>query len=269
MNKKGQPKKRKLKLKAKILIRLLLVILVFVAVLFYVLNIDTKNIVIKGTTNIKDAEIIRISGLKDYPKLFKLNKKKIKDNIKTNPLVDDVKIKRNIFGKITIDIKESKILFFYKYDNKFVTASGNRVDNNEDYYGYPTLINFTPDTIFEGFVNGLNKVDYEIIKMINEIEYNPYKSQNGNTIDNNRFILKMNDQNTVYIDIPNIKNLNKYTTIIATPDMEKTKGIVYLDTMNDQIVFRSYDAIQKEQEDLTKKNEENEEENEDKKETGD
>ena len=94
-----------------------------------------------------------------------------------------------------------------------------------------------------------------VFKMVNEIEYNPYKSQDGSTIDNNRFILKMNDGNTVYIDIPNIKNLNKYTTIIATPDMDKTKGVIYLDTINDQIVFRSYDAIQKESEDKAKKSE--------------
>ena len=95
--------------------------------------------------------------------------------------------------------------------------------------------------------------------MINEIEYNPYKSSKGNTIDENRFILKMNDGNTVYIDIPNIKNLNKYTTIIATPDMEKTKGVVYLDTINEQIVFRSYDAIKQEENERTKKAEEQKE----------
>lgn len=256
MKKKGQQKKKKLKSSAKILIRLLLVILVLVVAFFYLLNIDTKNIVIKGTNSIKDSEIIRLAGLKDYPKLYRINTKKMKNAIKTNPLVEEVKIKRNIFGKITIDIKETKILFFYKYDNKFIKENGERIDNNDSYYGFPTLINFTPDTIFEGLITGLNKVDYEIIKMINEIEYSPYKDKSGKTIDNNRFVLKMNDGNTVYIDIPNIKNLNKYTTIIATPDMEKTKGVVYLDTMNDQIVFRSYDAIQKESDDKAQKSEE-------------
>ena len=254
MKRKGQ--KKKLKSRAKVLLKLLFVVLVLTVALFYLLNIDTKTIIIKGNNTIRDVEILRISGLKDYPKLFRLNTKEVKNSIKSIPLVEDVKIKRNIMGKITIEIKETKILFFYKYDNKYIVESGERIDNNDDFFGYPTLINFTPDTIFEGLVNGLNKVDYEILKMINEIEYSPYKAKSGNTIDNNRFILKMNDGNTVYIDTPNIKNLNKYTTIIATPDMEKEKGVVYLDTMNEQIVFRSYDAIKKEEEAKANKDEE-------------
>jgi len=257
MKKKGQ---KRLRLKAKIILRLLIVVLIFFAVFFYLINIKTKNIYIKGTTSIKDVEIIELAGIKDYPNLYKLRKSKLKSSIMNHPLVKDVKIKRNIFGKLTINITETKILFFYKYDNKFITEDGSKIDNNNNYIGYPTLINFTPDTIFENLIKGLNKVDYKIIKMINEIEYNPYKSTNGSIIDNNRFILKMNDKNTVYIDIPNIRNLNKYTTIIAAPDMEKTKGILYLDTINDQIVFRSYDAVQKEQDDKTKKAEEKEKE---------
>ena len=258
MKKKGQ--KKKLKASAKVLLRLLLVVLVFIIALFYLLNIDTKNIVIEGNENIRDVEIIRTAGLKDYPKIYRLRPKKMKKELMNIPLIEDVKIKRNIFGKITIKVKETKILLFYKYDNKFISESGKRIDNSDEFFGYPTLINFTPDTIFEGLITGLNKVDYKIIKMINEIEYSPYKGQNGTTIDNNRFILKMNDGNTVYIDIPNIKNLNKYTTIIATPDMEKTKGVVYLDTMNKQIVFRSYDAIKKEEENKASKTEEGKEE---------
>ena len=247
MKKKGTVKKKRLKLKANILIRLLVIILVFFAVLFYMLNIRVKNIYIIGNEATSDVEIIEAAGIENYPKIYRISKNKMKNAIQKLPLVEDVKIKRNIFGKVTIKVEESKILFYYKYDNKFITSTGARIENKNEYLGYPTLINFTPDTIFEKLVAGLNNIDYDIIKMINEIEYNPYKSKEGNIIDNNRFVLKMNDQNTVYIDIPNIKNLNKYLTIIATPDMEKTKGVVYLDTMNDQIVFRSYDALQKEE----------------------
>lgn len=267
MKKKGQVKKKRLKLRVKVLLKLLVVILVFFAAFFYMLNLKIKNIYITGTTNIKDVDIIKKAGIEDYPAIFKLNTKSIKNSIKELPLVEDVKIKRNILGKITIEIKEAKILLYYKYDNKFITSTGDRIENTNEFIGYPTLINFTPDTIFEKLIKGLNNVNYDIIKMINEIEYNPYKGQDGNVIDNNRFILKMNDQNTVYIDTPNIKNLNKYLTIIATPDMEKNKGIVYLDTMNEQIVFRSYDAVTREQEEKTKKaleQEEKEQEEKDK-----
>ena len=264
MEKKGQVKKKRLKLKTKSLIKLLVVILVFFAAFFYIYKLRVKNIYIFGTENIKDVDVIKAAGLEDYPYIYHLNLKKLKNNIQTLPFVEEVKVKRNLLGKITIDIKETKILLFYKYDNKYITTNGSRVDDNKNYNGYPTLINFTPDTIFEKLIKGLNNVDYNIIKMINEIEYSPYKSKEGNIIDSNRFVLKMNDQNTVYIDTPNIKNLNKYLTVIATPDMEKTKGVIYFDTMNDQIVFRSYDAIKQEEDEQTKKAEELEKEKQEK-----
>lgn len=259
MKKKGQPKKKKLKLRIKVVIKLLLTILVVAALIYYVTNLKIRNISITGTTNIKDVEIIEAANIKDYPKIYKLNLKKTKEQIESLPLVEHAKIKRTILGKIKIDIVEEKILFFYRYNNKYITSSGASIPSTDDYYGYPTLINFTPDTNLEAFINGLNKIDHNIIKMINEIEYTPYKSKDGTIIDNNRFTLKMNDTNTVLIDTVNIKNLNKYTTIYASPDMDKEHGVIYLDTINDdRIYFKSYETIEKEkkeQEQLAKEKE--------------
>ena len=223
MNKKGiKPKKRR-KLRVKFILKSLLVISLIVFSFFYVQNIKIKNIYIKGNTLTKDHEIIEKAGIKNYPKLYKLNIKNAKENIKTLPLIDDVKVKRNIFGKITIEVVESKILFYYKYNEKFITSSGNSIENNNKYYGYPSLINFVPDTIIEKLITGLNKIDFDIIMMINEIEYSPYKSNDGTMIDDSRFILKMNDQNTVVIDTINIKKLNEYKTIYASFNLDSIK----------------------------------------------
>lgn len=256
MSKKRNHKKRKLRV--MFLLKLLVSIIVIASFSMYIFNLRVKNIYITGTTNIKDIDVIDITGIRDYPKIYRLNKKKMKEQIKTIPLVDDVKIKRNVFGKLTIEITEEKILFFYKYNNKFITNNGNSIDNTEDFYGYPTLINFTPDTIFEKLVSGLNKIDYNIILMINDIEYTPYKASTGETIDNNHFTLTMNDQNTVMIDTVNIKNLNKYKTIIASPDMDTERGVIYLDTINDdRIYFKSYATIEKEKNDAALANQDN------------
>jgi len=236
-------KKSKKRLRVKFLLKVLVILVVVIASYLYLTTIKIKNIYIIGTTTTKDIDIIEISGIKDYPAIYKLNLKTMAEEIKTLPLVDDVTIKRNIFGKLTITITESKILFFYKYNNKYITSSGNAIENSDDYYGYPTLINFTPDTVFEKFIAGLNKIDYNIISMINEIEYTPYKSSDGTVIDENRFTLKMNDSNTVMIDTVNIKNLNKYPTIYASLDMDTNKGTLYLDTIvKDTISFRSYET---------------------------
>lgn len=249
MNKKKQLKKKRLKLKVKPLITILISILVIVSFFNYFKNLTIENIVIKGTTNISDISVIEATNIKDYPYIYSLSKKSMKEQIKNLPLVEDVSIKRNIFGKLTINIKEEKILFYYKYNQKFITSNGNSLDS-ADYYGYPTLINFTPDTIFDDLVASFNKIDYNIIKMINEIEYTPYKSSEGIVIDSNRFTITMNDTNTVIIDTVNMKNLNKYTTILASPGMDTERGVIYLDTINDdRILFKSYENIAQENKD--------------------
>lgn len=256
MKKTNQPTKRKkLKLKLNVVFNALLILVIAGLLISYVLTLKIKNIKILGTTEIKDIDIIEKINISDYPYIYKLNIKKSEKTLEEIPLIKDVKIKRNIFGKLTIEIEEEKILFFYKYNNKYITNSGNSITDEKECYGYPILINFTPDTVFESFVNGLNKIDYNIIKMINEIEYTPYKSADGTIIDNNHFTLKMNDTNTVMIDTVNIKNLNKYQTIIASPDMDSKHGIIYLDTINDdRIYIKSYETIAAEQ---TTANEEN------------
>jgi hypothetical protein len=60
----------------------------------------------------------------------------------------------------------------------------------------------------------------------------------------------MNDSNTVIIDTVNIKRLNNYPKIYTSLNMDVTKGILELDTINDKteedgetILFRSYEAV--------------------------
>ena len=80
MSNKGQKKK---KLRFKPLLKLLIAILIFFGVLFYLLNLDIKNIYIKGNEQVKDVEIIEKAGIKDYPKIFRISAHKIKKDLKT------------------------------------------------------------------------------------------------------------------------------------------------------------------------------------------
>ncbi len=243
MNKRANIKKKKLQMRSnvKVALKILGVFFVFFIGAFYFYQLDIKNIYIKGNIYTKDIEIIEKAGVEDYPKLYRLRNKKVKENIESLPLIESVKIKKSIFGKLTLEVKETEILFFYKYNNKYITKNGDSVDIKENVYGYPTLINFTPDTIFDELVKGLSKIDQNIIKMINEIEYNPYKSTEGVIVDATRFTLHMNDLNTVLIDTVNIKKLNEYTKIYASLGMDQNKGTLYLDTITeDNIYFEIY-----------------------------
>ena len=240
-------KKKRLRLNYKGIFKLTISLLFLVLVILYFVKLRIKNIYIEGTTNIKDVDIIEAAGIKDYPEMFKLNTSKIKKNILKLPLVNSVKIKRNIFGKITFIIEEDKVLFYYNQEGKYITSTGKRVDNNQEYKGCPTLINQTPDNIVKKLITGFNKVDENIIKMINTIEYNPYKDSEGNIIDETRFKLVMNDYNTVIIDTVNIRKLNNYFDIYVSLNMQQTKGLLYLDTItDDNILFESYTSIEQE-----------------------
>lgn len=270
MDKKGKKKtKKRLKLRMKVVGKILLVILVICALFAYINNLDTKNIVIKGNTNIKDVEIIETADIKNYPKIFKLNIKKTENKIKKIDLVETVKIKRNLLGKLTIEIEENDILFYYKYNQKYITDNKKELKDNKEIIGYPTLINFTPNTAFDELVKGLSKIDNNIIKMIDEIEYTPYKNSKGEVIEesslytNARFTLHMKDENTVIIDTVNIKRLQNYPKVFTSLKMDETKGILELDTINDKkdedgetMLFRSYESVAAAEKEKAKKEEE-------------
>lgn len=258
MVKKQQKKKKKLKLRVKVLFKILLFICLVALSIYYLKELKIKQIYITGNENIKDVTIIETLGIKNYPKIYNLKINKLEKQLDTLPLVDYANIKRNIFGKLTIEVVETKILFYYKYNNKYITANNKSIEDDISYLGVPTLINFTPNTVFDDLVAGLNKIDYDIVKMINELEYTPYKTEDGTTIDNNLFTLSMNDGNIVKIDTVNIKNLNQYKTIYTSLEMDKTKRVVYLDTIinkGDGIYSKTLESIKKEEAEAAKKEE--------------
>ena len=100
-----------------------------------------------------------MAGIKDYPEIFKLNINKIKKNIKKIPLVSNVKIKRNILGKITFIIEEDKVLFYINQKGKYITSSGKMVDDN----------NNLDEFIMSGSVSDYDILNYEdSVAMSNE-----------------------------------------------------------------------------------------------------
>lgn len=246
-------KKVKRKLNIKAFIALLLVIYLIAMIVYYFLSMPIKNIYITGTKNISDHEIIEAAGIKDYPSIIKLNSFKIKDKVKKLDYVEDVKIRRNLFGKLTIEIKEAKILFYNKNIEKLVLSNGKEI-TDDNTYGYATLINYVPKNIYQKLIKSLNKIDNNILGSISELEYSVSKS-GEKVIDDTRFILRMNDGNTVYINLINIKNLNKYQSIYAT--LNNVLGIVYLDSSsNENIYFKSYESIEKEKKEQEEKEKE-------------
>ena len=206
---------------------------------YYFFKMPIKNIYITGNNLLSDNEIIKTANIKNYPSMFEVSNDEIKNNLKKIPLISEVKIKRNIFGKLTLNITEGQILFYNLNKNKLVLDDGREIDDSQNYKGIPTLINYVPDKIYKKLIKSLQKVDTNVIALISEIEYSPSKS-NDEIIDDTRFILRMNDSNTVYANLLNIKNLNHYKEIYSTLNNEK--GNLYLDSSNEEnFYFQKYE----------------------------
>jgi len=246
----AKTKKRKLNIRGVLVI--VLVLYLIGSFLYYLINLPIKNIVINGTSYLTDAEVIETANIKNYPSIFRLNTRKIKKNLKKMDLVSEVKIKRSIFGKITFDITEERILFLNRNNNKLVLANGYEINNNNNYAGYPILINYVPDKILKEFVEKFAKIDDNILPLIGEIEYSVEKFINPDTKEeivsnSKRFLLRMNDTNSVYVDIINLKKLNNYLSYYSTTS-DNVHGIFYLDSNRTAVSFKSYDEIEKESE---------------------
>ncbi len=241
MNKKDNNKKPKKRLNVKRLIILILFLYLIYYLISSIINMPTKNIFIEGNINVTDHEIITVGEIEKYPPFYLLNIKKLEDRIETLPLINSVKITRKLSGILKIKVVENKPLFIIKTSDMVVLNNKEEIKNNHSFMGLPTLINYVPDTIYDDFIVGFSKVKSNIIGMINYIEYKPSRNSNEEIIDDKRFLISMNDGNSIYI-IPNkIDNLNYYLDILSSLSIKDKKGTLYLDSGNeDNFIFEPY-----------------------------
>jgi len=201
----------------------ILIIYIIYLVISYILDVNTKNIIILNTNYYSDEEIIETASLENYPKFLSLSTKEVEDNLLKLPLIETVDVKKKWGYILEIDIKEKTILYYIRSNNTYM-LSDNKEYNLDNVLSCATLINYVPEDIETKFVNGLSKIDKDILGRISEIEYSK------TSYDDERFLLYMTDGNQVYINISKIEMLNKYLSIIQK--LDNKKGILYLDSGN-------------------------------------
>lgn len=216
--------KKKKKNKKKIILKILIIIIILGSLIFYFKNMKIKNIYVTGNNNLKDQEIIELAGINNYPNLFQTSSRKIEKKIKLNPLIDSVKVKKTFLGKITINIKEHNLLLKNEIDNTIYLDNGQKITNDINIIGLPTLTNDVDKDILNNFLKKLNTINKDILSKISEITYSP------NEYDKDLFLFLMNDGNYVYITTTRLDNINKYENVLL--ELEGKKGIIYLDSGN-------------------------------------
>lgn len=206
----------------KKLVKILIIIIIVIGICWYLKDLKIKNIYIKGNTTLKDYEIIELAGIQDYPNMFSISSRKIEQKLKMNKLISSVKVKKNLFGKIVIIIKEEKMLVKNELDNTIYLANLEKITDDNKVIGIPTLINDVPSDILNKFLEKLKKIDSSVLSKISEISYKP------NEYDKDLFLFLMNDGNYVYITTTKLSNIDKYENVLI--QLEGKKGIIYLDS---------------------------------------
>lgn len=236
----------KKKVKKRLNIKRTLVFLLFIYIIcfgiYYLIDRPIKHIEISGNNIVKDSDILRISNLKDYPSFFKYPNYILEKKIKNIELINDVKVKKWFGLKIIIEVKENKILFYYKDKNKIVLSNGNIIDNKYDnIVGIPILNNEINKDIFNKFINNFSKLNDNILYEMNNLEYYPQVDSNGEILSNDRFKIMMNDGNTIIVNSKSVSTLNKYNDIYAS--LNGKLGTINLDSNKlENLVFIPYEG---------------------------
>ena len=93
---------KKVKKKIKFKIVPILIFLICLVVLYfglsYLADTKIKNIYVYGNNLLTDQEVIELAKVEDYPSFYKTLSRTIKKNIKTNPIIKEVKIKKSFFN---------------------------------------------------------------------------------------------------------------------------------------------------------------------------
>lgn len=235
-------KKVKRKLNKKACLVMLLTLYLIIMAFYYCFNLPIKNIVIKGNNIITDDEILEVSNLNNAKYMFKVNSRNIKKRIETLSIINDVTINKSLSGKLELTITEKKVLYYSVLDKSYILEDGTTMDNI-DIVGVPLLVNYIPSDIKTTLIKKMNNINYDNISLISEIEYSP-NIKNDVTIDGNRFLLRMNDGNIVYINLANFDKMDKYMEVYATLN-EGQKGVIYFDSSSERVVFQPFELIKK------------------------
>ena len=230
-------KKKKIKRIIKLITLLMIIIggIVF-ALVSPIFNI--KEINVQKNEQISSETIISLSQLKIGQNIFKYNSKKVKEEIKANPYVESVNIKRKFPDKIEIIVNERQKNYNVEFLNgyAYINNQGYILEISEQKLELPIIqgISTEEEKIVEG--NRLNEQDLSrleiVIQIMNVCEtYELDKKVTKIDIsDKNNYIIHMEEEKKiVYIgDESNLSNKMLYIPTILEENKGK-EGKIYID----------------------------------------
>ena len=139
-----------------------LIVIIAIAVIATMFSplFNIKEITVVGNEKISENEIISLSQIEKDQNTFKINKITVTKNIKQNPYIESVKIKRNLPSEVEIIIEERKASFMLEYGGSFVYI------NNQGY-----ILEISSEKLNLPIIQGQTTEDKELVegnRLINE-----------------------------------------------------------------------------------------------------
>ena len=158
-------KKRKIILK---IIRTIILIGILIGTLIYILLsplFNIKDVTVTGNNKLSGEEIISLSEIRTEENIFKTSKNDIKNRIKTNPYVENVKIRRKLPDKVEIIVVERVATYMLPFANSYVYINnqGYMLEITSQKANLPIITGFsTPE---ENLHEGERLVSEDLVKL--------------------------------------------------------------------------------------------------------
>ncbi|MFV0250047.1 MAG: cell division protein FtsQ/DivIB [Bacilli bacterium] len=207
------------KIHFRFLFLVLIVLFLISFLIFKILQFPVKNIIVSGNKLLSDQNIIEIANIEYYPSIFSFTSNKLEKKLEKNKFIINATVKKKFFSQVFIEIEENTPLFYNSITSKTVLKDKTEI---EEILKTPILVNYIPDTLYDKFINRMLEVELDILRRISEIKYDP------NSVDDERFLLTMNDGNYAFLTLETWTSINNYIDIIKNFDTKK--GILYLDS---------------------------------------
>ena len=213
-------KKRKLILK---IIRTIVLIGILIGTLIYILLsplFNIKDVTVTGNNKLSKEEIISLSEIRTEENIFKTSKNDIKNRIKTNPYVENVKIRRKLPDKVEIIVVERVATYMLPFANSYVYINnqGYMLEITSQKANLPIITGFsTPE---ENLHEGERLLSEDLVKLGEVLQI--IESANANGIQ--ELITKID-----------ISNRQDYTIML-----EKEKKLVHIGDVSNLSTKMSY-----------------------------
>ena len=213
-------KKRKLILK---IIRTIILIGILIGTLIYILLsplFNIKDVTVTGNNKLSREEIISLSEIRTEENIFKTSKNDIKNKIKTNPYVENVKIRRKLPDKVEIIVVERVATYMLPFANSYVYINnqGYMLEITSQKANLPIITRFT--TPAENLHEGERLLSEDLVKLGEVLQI--IESANANGIQ--ELITKID-----------ISNRQDYTIML-----EKEKKLVHMGDVSNLSTKMSY-----------------------------